>query len=414
VRRRLRIRRGLDVRVPGAPEQRIVDGPPVRHVALVGDDYAGLRPRLAVRPGDRVRAGELLFTDRRNEGVRFVAPGAGEVVAIHRGPRRRLVSVVIRLEGDDAEEFRPFDERALADPGDAETRHVLVASGLWTALRARPFGRVAQPGGAADAIFVQALDTEPLAPDPALVLAGRAADLDFGLRVLRRLTAGPLWLCVRPGGAWPDVEGVSVCEVAGPHPAGLPGTHIHHLAPVGGARTAWHAGAQDVAAIGALFRTGRLPLERVVAVAGPQVDGPCLLRTRAGASTDELLAGRLRPGAARVLSGSPLSGRAAEGPAAFLGRYARAVCALPPAPPGWPGPARAIYPLDAYERVFPFDLPPVPLLKALAVGDVDRARELGCLELAEEDLALCAYVDPGRNAFGPSLRAALATLEAER
>lgn len=421
-----RIRRGLDLRIPGAPGPRVEAAPPVRHVALLGEDFVGLRPRLAVRPGDRVRLGQLLFADKGNEGARFVSPGCGEVVAVHRGARRRLLSVVVRLEGDD-------EEPLPAPAGDDRrgVRDALVASGLWTAIRARPFGRIPQPDAAPASIFVTAIDTDPLAPDPARVLEGRGDDFVRGLRLLTKLTDGPVRLCRAPGAAIPGdgVEGVEVHEFAGPHPAGLVGTHVHLLDPVDEGRAVWHVGHPDVAAMGELFRTGRLPVERVVALAGPMVERPALVSTRLGASVEDLLRGRLRAGASRAISGSVLSGRAAAGPVAFLGRYHRQVSVLSDERPrsflAWlrpralrpsfttaaHGEPRAIVPTAAYERVLPLDLLPVPLFQALAVGDLERAQELGCLELEEEDLALCAYVCPSKSDLGAWLRATLMAIE---
>jgi len=419
----IRIRRGLDVPLPGAPDG-AVETASVRHVAIVGDDHAGLRPRLAVAVGERVRRGQLLLTDRRDEEIRFTSPGAGEIVAIHRGPKRRFQSVVVRLDDDEREE-----EQGVPAARDRDAvRGALVASGLWTALRARPFGRTPPPRSTPASIFVTAMDSEPLAPDPLRVLD--AADFADGLRLVKQLTDGPVHVCARPGATVPgaDLAGIAVHEFAGPHPSGLAGTHIHFLDPVDRDRSVWHVAAEDVAAFGGLFRTGRLPVERTITVAGPAVAQPRLVRTRLGASTDELLAGRLAPGPCRAISGSALSGRTARGETAFLGRFHRQVCAIPDVGPrrflpwlrrgrrwttashGEPGP---IWPLRVYEKVMPLDLLPTPLLKALAVGDIDRAIELGCLELIEEDLALCSYVSPSKDDFGARLRAVLDTIERE-
>jgi len=390
----IRIRRGLDVPVLGAPVQAIEEGPAISQVAVSGEDYVGLRPRMAVAVGDRVRTGQLLFADKRNESARFTAPGCGEVVAIERGEKRRLLAVVVRLEGDECEEFV------------GDVRDVLVRSGLWTALRARPFGHVPPPDPKPRSIFVTAMDTSPLGADPACVLAGREGDFESGLRALAQLTDGPVRLCRRPGAAIP-AGGAEVHEFAGPHPAGLPGTHIHFLDPAGPDRVVWHIGYQDVAAIGALLRTGRLSTERVIALGGPMVARPSLLRTRIGASLRELLAGRLREGAQRVISGSVLSGRVGS----FLGRYHTQVAVLAGAPPRVR--PRAVVPTGAYERVMPLDIEPTALVKALLVGDVEGAIELGCLELEEEDLALCSYVCPSGSDFGEPLRAVLNGIEAE-
>ncbi len=299
------------------------------------------------------------------------------------------------------------------------------------------------------AIFVQAIDTRPLAADPALVLEGQAADFERGLEALTRLTEGTVHLCTAPGSGVPKGRDsrISVQEFAGPHPAGLPGTHIHLLDPVNDGKSVWSIGYQDVAAVGKLLMTGRIPMERVIALAGPQVKRPRLLRTRIGASVDDLVAGELKDGESRVISGSVLAGRTAVGPHAFLGRFHLQVSVIPVETQrpflGWLGPGlnkfsikpaflsallpgrrlalgtatngdpRAIVPIGIYEKVMPLDLIPSELLKALAVGDAERSQALGCLELDEEDLALCSFVDPGKGDFGASLRTVLTLIEKE-
>ncbi len=329
-------------------------------------------------------------------------------------------------------------------------REALVESGLWTALRARPFSKVPPPGSVPASIFVTAIDTHPLAADPVVVVQGSEADFERGLDALTRLTDGEVHLCQRPGASIPggDRAGVTVQEFAGPHPAGLAGTHIHFVEPVSERRTVWHVGYQDVVATGHLFATGRLSVERVVSLAGPAVERPCLVRTRIGASTEDLVSGRLRGNATRVISGSVLDGRTAAGTQAFLGRYHLQVSAISDERvrsflgwlgPGWSkfsikpafasalggsrrrfdfttssqGDPRAIVPIGTYEKVVPLDLMPTALLKSIVMGDTEHAQALGCLELDEEDLALCSFVCPGKTDFGPPLRDVLERIEKE-
>ena len=450
----IRIRRGLDVPVAGVPDQSIVPGPSVREVGLVGDDFVGMKPALHVELGERVKLGQPLFSDKRTPGVRYTSPGAGKVVAIHRGAKRKLESIVIALGEHDEETFESFS----AVPDRDTVRRQLVASGLWTAFRTRPFGRVPPPESVPHSIFVTVIDTRPLAADPIRVLeglGGKRDELERGLEALTRLTGGDVHLCRRPGTPIPgeDVEGVSVHELAGPHPAGLPGTHIHFLDPVREGKTVWHLHYQDVVAIGHLFLTGRLWVERVVALGGPPLKNPTLVRTRLGAATVDLLTGRLpapedEAGAVRVVSGSVLDGRTASGGNAYLGRYHLQVSVVAEAGErerrGWPrggldtfstmpvfasafssrrrryafttglhGGRGPIIPIGGYEKVMPLDLVPTALLKAIAIGDAARARALGCLELDEEDLALCGFVCPGKNEFGPPLRDVLDTIARE-
>jgi Na+-transporting NADH:ubiquinone oxidoreductase subunit A len=442
-----RTRKGLDLPLAGAPAPRIEAGRPVTRVALLAADYVGLRPALQVQPGDAVRRGQPLVVDKRNPGAPLTAPAAGRIAAVHRGERRALLSVVIdvdeRAGADDQIALTSFGGRAPRDRDRDSVRALLVESGLWTAFRTRPFSRVPPPDAVPQAIFVTAIDTRPHAPSPELVLADRGEDFVAGVRALEPLTEGPVYVCTAPGAhiPVPDSPRIRVEAFAGPHPSGTAGLHIHLLHPVSVARTVWHVGYQDVAAIGHLLATGRIDVERVIALAGPGVAQPRLVRTRLGAATDELVAGELAPGAQRVVSGSVLDGRTAAGEATgYLGRYHLQVSALPEGDRreflGWLAPGRdkhsvsgvvlgafarralalttttngsprAMVPIGTYERVMPLDLMPTFLLRALITGDDEQAEALGCLELDEEDLALCTYVCPGKYEYGPLLRSAL-------
>jgi Na+-transporting NADH:ubiquinone oxidoreductase subunit A len=422
---RFKIRKGLDIKVAGAPEQAVAEGPRVASVALLGADGLGVRPDLQVGEGDRVGLGQTLFTDRRRPEIRFTAPAGGTIAAINRGKRRALTSVVIqRDEAEEEREIVPAVPRdRLAALGRDAVAERLLASGLWTALRTRPYGKMPDPDSHPQSIFVTAMDSNPLAAKPEVVMAAHAEDFADGLAVLARLTSGPVFLCVAEGAEIPagDPERVTIARFAGPHPDGLPGTHIHFLDPVGAHKTVWHLGYQDVIAIGRLFTTGRLWVERIVALAGPMVRRPRLVRTRLGASLEDLVTGELHDGDCRVVSGSLLSGRRAAGDEAYLGRGDTQVSVLAEAGRGAaPGPATALngvttamVPLGGFERVMPLDILPTQLLRALLVGDIDMARALGCLELVEEDLALCSYLCPSKIDYGPLLRVCLTQIEKE-
>ena len=447
-----RIRKGLDLPLAGAPIQAVEPAAAVRHVALLGADSVGLKPSLFVQAGERVRTGQPVYEDRKLAGVRYTAPATGTVVAVHRGERRAFVSLVVAVDpaaGDDAVAFPSFSGRPVAALAADDVRALLLESGLWTALRARPFGRVADPATAPRSIFVTATDTHPHAPDLAVALEGRGDDFRDGVAALAKLTPGRVFVCTGAEAALPvpDDPRIAVERFAGPHPTGTVGVHIHLLDPVDHGRIAWHAGAQDVAAIGRLLRTGKLDTSRVVAIGGPGALRPRLLRTRLGASIDELARGELRPGAQRTISGSVLGGRTAAGEAeGFLGRYHQQVAVVPEAgeremfgyiTPGankfsiWNvvvgalarrplaldtstnGGVRAMVPIGSYERVMPMDILPTFLLRALATGDIERAEALGALELDEEDLALATFVDPGKTEWGPLLRAMLERIRKE-
>lgn len=446
-----RIRKGLDLPIAGAPEQQIEPAATVHRVALLAHDYHFMKPRFHVAVGDRVKRGQLLFEDRKTEGVLFTSPAAGSVVAINRGVRRAFQSIVIELSEaerdgtpgeDELQTFAGFTGKPIAELDREQVQALLVESGEWTALRTRPFSTVPKPGDVPRSIFVTAIDTNPLAPDPAVVLGGRMDEFNRGLEALSALTDGNVFLCCRPGSPFDGggVERIRVEQFQGPHPAGLAGTHIHLLDPVSRDKTVWSVGYQDVAAIGALFGDGRLDVARVVALAGPVVTKPRLLATRRGAEVATLVEGELEPGPNRVISGSVLHGATAKGEVfGYLGRTANQISCLREDSErrffGWLRPGfdrfsvtrafgsalrgssarydftttthgahRAMVPIGLYEKVMPLDIMPTFLLRALLMDDLERAEALGCLELDEEDLALCSFVSPGKEDYGPALR----------
>jgi Na+-transporting NADH:ubiquinone oxidoreductase subunit A len=455
-----KIKRGLDLPMAGGPAPTFSDNPKISRVAIMADDYIGMKPTMFVKEGDTVKRGQTLFEDKKTPGVVFTAPGAGTVSAVNRGDRRALQSVVIELSdserdtGDagagEATEFSSFTGKEPAGLSRDEIKDLLVESGLWTTIRTRPFSKVPSPDSTPHSIFVTAMDTNPHAPDVNKVIEGQGNDFQRGLICVAKLTEGSTFVCRKPGAQVPvnPNTGIRVEEFEGPHPAGTVGLHIHTLAPVYRERTAWYLNYQEVIAIGRLFDTGRLDVGRIITIAGPQVQEPRHVRTRVGASTAELTKGGLKEGENRVISGSVLSGRTAIGDAwGYLGRHHHQVTALREGRDrefiGWLAPGkekfstvnvyisalnknkaydfttntngseRAMVPIGMYERILPWDLLPTFLLRALIVGDIESAEQLGCLELDEEDLALCTYVCPGKYEYGPLLRKNLTDIEKE-
>jgi len=447
----IRTKKGLDLPVAGAPEQAIEDARPARSAAVLGQDFPGMRPTMLVQEGDKVRRGQPLFSDKKNEGVVFTAPVAGTVTAINRGAKRVLLSVVIDIDidSDAAESFGAVAPGDIGGLSRDAVRDKLKDSGLWAALRTRPYSKVPPLDGEPHSLFVTAIDTNPLAPDPAVIISDYATEFATGLDVLARLTPGKVFVCQAAGQFLPKgtAPSLTVEEFSGPHPAGLPGTHIHFLDPVGVGKTVWFIGYQDVIAVGHLFLTGELMPTRVVALGGPCVERPRLLRTVPGANLEELTAGELKPGECRVISGSVLSGHWARDAVKFLGRYDNQVSVLPEDHErrflGWASPGadrhsvfpiylsrltgrrpltfttstngstRGMVPIGTYEKVTPLDLLPTQLLRALLVGDLDTAIKLGCLELDEDDVAVFTYACPAKYEYGPVLRSVLETIEKE-
>jgi Na+-transporting NADH:ubiquinone oxidoreductase subunit A len=445
----IKLKRGLEIPISGQPQQTISAAPAARSVALVGFDYPGMKPTMTVQVGDRVKSGQLLFTDKKTAGVRYTAPASGTVAAINRGAKRVLQSVVIDIDGDDPLEGPALTvEQALGL--DAQTvRARLLDSGQWTALRTRPFSKVPAADTEADAIFITATDTHPLAADPTVIIAEQAEAFTLGQELLAKLTGGRVYLCTDDKSDITAGKATNIHreQFSGPHPAGLAGTHIHFLEPVSANKTVWTIGYQDVIATGRLFLDGRLYTERVIALGGPQVETPRLLRTRLGADLEALCAGHLKEGENRIISGSVLGGRRVQTGTSYLGRYHNQVSVLLEGTHreflGWLSPGvnkhsnlaiylsgvlprrllpmttttngseRAMVPVGSYEDVMPLDVLPTQLLRALIVGDTEMAQKLGCLELEEEDLALCSYVCPGKYEYGPILRDNLSSIEKE-
>jgi Na+-transporting NADH:ubiquinone oxidoreductase subunit A len=443
----IKLKKGLDIPLAGSPKQEITTGNAITTVAVLGEEYIGMRPTMAVEVGDSVKKGQVLFEDKKNPGVKFTAPAAGTVKEINRGAKRVLQSVVIAVSGDAAETFKKYPAEQLATLSAEQVKQNLIDSGLWVALRTRPFSQSPAIDSAPRAIFVNAMDTNPLAADPAVVINADAEAFKQGLTVISRLTEGKTYLTKKAGSTIPSVSQVTVAEFDGPHPAGLVGTHIHFLDAVSANKVVWHLGYQDVIAIGKLFTTGELNSERVVSLAGPVVKNPRLVKTVLGASTAELTAGELADGQNRIISGSVLAGTTAHGVHGYLGRFHTQVSVLAEGFEkhflGWIAPGaekhsvtraylghlspkklfnlttstngspRAMVPIGNYERVMPLDILPTLLLRNLIAGDTDEAVTLGCLELDEEDLALCTYVCPGKYDYGTILRNCLTTIQKE-
>jgi len=448
----IRIKRGLNLPISGMPEQLVGDAQPTRSVALLGCDYVGMKPTMLVSQGDRVKLGQPLFKDKKNPKVNFTSPGSGVISAINRGVQRKLLSVVIELDGEDQVELKSYSQPEQAKLTRQSIVDDLLESGLWTALRTRPFSKVANPDSSPHSLFINGMDTNPLAASPAVVMQSQIEDFVCGVNLLSRLPEFKTYVCVdrKVDRLLKDQsfgDETVVQEFRGPHPSGLSGTHIHTLQPAGIGKLIWTINYQDVIAIGKLFSTGQLCMDRTISLAGPQVSEPKLIKTRIGADIHEISSGELEPHESRLISGSVLGGRKAAGVQCYLGRYHLQVSVLREGrerpllgylSPGanrhsvmgiyisgifknrrhamstsTQGSERAMVPIGAYEKIMPLDILPTQLLRALIVGDIETAQNLGALELDEEDLALCSYVCPGKYEYGPILRENLTRIEKE-
>ncbi len=408
-----------------------------------------MRPTLLVSEGDSVQLGQPVFSDKKTEGVIFTAPASGRVASINRAEKRRFLSLIIDKDGD--QESRDF---GAVDPGQLLSleREVvvskLVESGLWTCFRTRPYSKVPATNSQPQAVFINAMDTNPLAMMPSQVIADNSEDFRAGIEVISHLTDGEVFVCRHANTSSPGemMRKVRIAEFDGPHPSGLVGTHMHFLKPATVGRVNWYLNYQDVIAIGRLFVSGKLDPSRMISLAGPSVKNPRIIRTQLGASLAQLVDGEIDDHA-RVISGSVLCGRAAASLTDFLGRYHLQVSCLPEGDEreflGWQMPGfnkfsitkafaaawgaprkfalttstggsdRAMVPIGVYEKVMPLDLIATPLLRSLITRDTSSAQALGCLELDEEDLSLCTFVCPGKYEYGEILRDNLLKIEKE-
>lgn len=440
--------KGLDIPITGAPTQQISSGKTIKTIALLGSDYVGMKPTMLVHEGDKVSKGQPLFEDKKTPGVIFTSPVSGIVREINRGEKRVFQSLVIEITAGDKVNFKNFQKKSISGYSEEEARKLLIESGAWTYLRTRPFSKTPAVDAKPASIFINAMDTNPLAANPELVIAERADDFKAGVEVMTRL-AGKVFVTTAPNTKVDvkSIQGVKHETFAGPHPAGNVGTHIHFLDPVSATKSVWHLNYQDTIAIGYLFRNGEILNEKVISVAGPAAKNPRLIKTIQGAKLSDLVSDETIGGDIRVVSGSVLGGRTARGNEDYLGHFHSQVSLLKEGHEreflGWQSPGfnkfsiksvflsklipgkkfamntstngsvRSIVPIGSYERVMPLDILPTPLLRYLLAGRTDQAIGLGVLELDEEDLALCTFVDPCKNEYGPVLRQNLDNIEKE-
>ncbi len=441
----IKLKKGLDLPIEGSPKQEISQGPKVSKVALIGDDVVGMKPTMVVKPGDKVKIGDLLYTDKKTVGVSYTSPASGEVVEVNRGAKRAFQSVVIKVEGEDYASFDSHKGSDVSSYSKEDAEALLLESGMWPSLRQRPFSSVAKPGTSPSSIFVTAMDTHPLAAKPEIIIARHESAFKAGLELLAKL--GKVYLCSAVGENIPTVSSVEDKEFSGPHPAGLVGTHIHNIDPVGMKKCVWHTNYQEVIAMGKLVETGKLFTERVVSIAGPAARNPRLITTQVGADLSELTKEEIHTTEeVRTISGSVFGGRIATDKFNYLGRFHHQVTLLTEGRHreflGWHSPGfnkfsvkpiyvttflkkklgfttdtngsyRSIVPIGSMEKVMPLDILPTQLTRYLNSTNLEMCVKLGALELDEEDVSLLTFVDPCKNDYAPLLREKLSIIEKE-
>ena len=415
--------KGLNLPISGTPDPIISDTPNVTSVSLLANDFVGMKPTMMVKVGDIVKRGTKLFEDKKNPGIFFTSPAGGTVKDINRGDKRKFLSVEVEVsENEDAEYF----EYENTSEGLTE---LLINTGLWNAFRTRPFNRTPKVESLPDAVFVNACDTNPLSVDPYFIIDQDRDDFKNGLEALTRLFSCPIHCTYQNNNFEINVDKINYCQVSGPHPAGLSSTHISQLYPVSINKIAWTINYQDIISLGYLLKNKSLRTHKIIALGGPSVFKPSLISARISGNIDQLTAGKIDNNS-RVVSGSLIYGHASEGIMNYLGFYDSIISAIPDEAndiflnwlmPGsnlhsklnvfsssllkpnkftfnvsLNGGDRAIVPVGSYDEILPMDILVPQLLKALVVGDIEQAVELGMLELAPEDLALASYICPSK------------------
>lgn len=427
----IKLKKGFDIRIKGAAERIIAAAPQPEKFAVKPVDFPGLTPKLNVKPGDKVQAGTPLFHDKLQPEIVFTSPVSGTVLSVDRGDRRKILEVVVERQGSESINFGKAEPSMLSRP---EIKEKLLASGLWPAIRQRPYHIIARPGDIPKSIFVSGFDTAPLAPDFNFIMDNSSSrSFQSGISALSKLTDGKVHLVLNGSAASSQVltgaTGVEISEFSGPHPAGNPGVHIHHLDPVNKGEKVWYVNLQDVVAIGNLFTEGTYKPERIVALTGSEVVKPQYYKMLSGSSVAPLVQGNITQGSLRYISGNVLTGTkiAADG---YLGFYDSQITVIPEGDQyeffGWVTPGvnkfsfyriflskllpagnyrlntnlhggeRAFVLTGQYEKVVPMDIYPMHLFKAILAEDIDAMENLGIYEVAEEDFALCEYICPSK------------------
>jgi len=414
------IKKGLDLPISGKPLADLSDTPAVRKVAILGNDYIGMKPTLLAREGDKVKVGQKIIEDKKNPGIFFTSPCGGVITDINRGEKRKFLSLEIEIDSN--EEFEEFDTSQ--NPKD-----LLINSGLFNSFRTRPFNRTPKINDVPDCIFINACDTNPLSISPHHIISLNKDEFDVGVKFISSLFSSPTHLTHQDNILDYSYENVESHVFSGPHPAGLVSTHISAIYPVDINRCVWTIGYQEVISIGYLLKNNTLRTHKNISISGESVFKPSLLSARIGANLEELTAGKIEDNS-RIISGSVLFGHDAINAMSYLGFYDNQVSVISNIPndifmnwimPGKTlhsklnvfissflkpkkftfntsinGGDRAIVPVGSYEEIIPLDILVTQLLKALVVSDIEVATELGMLELTAEDLALATYVCPSK------------------
>jgi Na+-transporting NADH:ubiquinone oxidoreductase subunit A len=423
----INLKRGLNIRLKGEAEK--IHGISIEAgtVALKPTDFPGLIPKILVKVDQEVKAGEPIFFDKYNPDIFFTAPTSGQVIAINRGERRKVLEIIIKADGKhESVAFYKADPHKLSRD---EIKAQLISSGLWPFLKQRPYGTLAKPSQTPKHIFISGFDSAPLAPDYEFTLKDDTVALQTGINALTKLTDGKIFIGIKPeqtDGIFAGLKNVEINQFSGPHPAGNVGIQIHHISPINKGEIIWTINPQAVVFIGRLFETGKLDLTETIALTGSEVISPKYFKCIHGTNLNSLLKGATKQsGKERIISGNVLVGTQVDADN-FLGFFDNQITVIPEGDYyeflGWAmprlnkfslsrsyfswltpnkvyspdtninGEERAYVMTGQYEKVLPMDILPVHLIKAIIADDIDKMEALGIYEVIEEDLALCEYV----------------------
>ncbi len=442
----IKIKRGLDIKLQGEAEK-TVEEIKAKSYAIKPTDFIGVFPKLLIKEGDKVKAGSPLFFDKYRENIQFTAPVSGTITEIKRGAKRVLLEIKI-----EADEKNLHEEFGAANPNDLSRKEIiekLLKSGVWPFIRQRPYSTIANPGNDPKAIFISAFDSSPLAADNDLIVHGYGEEFQLGLDTLKKLTSGTIHLNVKTDTSskvFLNSKNVQINEFSGPHPSGNIGTQIHSLDPINKGEIVWYLYPQDVLTIGRLFKEGKLNPQRTIALTGSEVLRPKYFKTKLGAAIEPFLENNTSDEKKRIISGDVLTGTKIDN-TGYIGFYDSQVTVIPEGDKheffGWlfPSPKKHSYYRTAlswltpnkkyrlntnlnggerafvvtgeFEKVFPFDIYPLQLIKAIMIDDIDAMENLGIYEVDEEDFALCEYIDPSKTEIQAIVRKGLDLMRKE-
>jgi Na+-transporting NADH:ubiquinone oxidoreductase subunit A len=416
------IKKGLDIPLKGEAEKQHSEIS-ANLFAIKPTDFIGITPKLLVKEGDDVYIGSPLFFSKSNEKIKFVSPVSGKITEIHRGDKRLIEEIRIESNGD-------FKMQSQAKPT-INTREELIQclleNGLWPMFKQRPYEIIANTDDVPKAIFISGFDSNALAPNYDYIIQDKIEYIQEAIIQLKNLTKGVVFLSLRAESSslLTQLKGVELNFFKGPHPAGNIGTQIHYLNPVNKGEIVWHINLLDLIIVGKFLSTGLLEFAKTIVLAGSNVKKPQYYNVKFGQSIKNIVEGNLTDNHTRIISGNILTGTTIKSDG-FIGFYDHQLTAIPEGDyyefMGWIAPGlnkfslsrtfiswltpKRKYVLDTnlhgelrnfvvtgqYEKVFPWDILPVQLLKAIIIGDIELMENLGIYEVAEEDFALCEYV----------------------